>query len=162
MKTLSIKKIILYLVVLLIVTILILAIRYKISPLAWGIYGPVNTTENIAIDGFDPTTYHFSNTAQKGMDSISYNWKGVDWHFISEENRSQFQADPEKYAPQFGGFCALAVSIGMTADANPEIWHVDEGKLYLFKDQSPKDDWLNKQSEGIVTDAEKNWAKSFN
>jgi len=162
MQTFSIKKIISFIIVLLILVILIFAIRHKISPLAWNIYGEVNTTENVAIDGFDPTTYHLSSAVQKGKNSINYNWKDVDWHFVSEENRSQFQADPEKFAPQFGGFCALAVSIGMTADADPEIWHVDEGKLYLFKDQSPKDDWLNKQVEGIVTDAEKNWSKYFN
>ncbi len=162
MKTFSIKKIILSIVVLLILTILVLAVRYKLSPLSWNIYGEVNTSDNVAIDGFDPTTYHLSSAVQKGKDSISYHWKDADWHFVSEENRSMFQADPEKFAPQFGGYCALGISMGMTADADPEVWLIENGKVYLFMKDEPKDEWLNKQADGIVNDAENHWAKSFN
>ena len=62
-------------------------------------------------------------------------------------------------APQFGGFCAFAVSKGFTADPTPEAWHIEDGKLYVFADQNVRDDWVATLAEGSLERSQKNWAK---
>ncbi|MFK8066688.1 MAG: YHS domain-containing (seleno)protein [Gammaproteobacteria bacterium] len=160
MKTFSIKRTLLIIFMLIILAILALTVHFKIGPLSLGLYGSVNTNENVAIHGYDPTSYFISNSAQKGDPAISHTLNNVDWHFASEQNRAAFIADPEKFTPQFGGFCALAVSGGYTADADPEVWHLNDGKLYLFFNEDPKNDWLNAHKD-VVTKAESNWSMSL-
>jgi YHS domain-containing protein len=67
----------------------------------------------------------------KGSAQFSYEWQGATWLFSSAENRDRFNAEPDRYAPQYGGFCAYAVSKGRTASIDPEAWKIVDGKLYL-------------------------------
>ena len=64
---------------------------------------------------------------------------------------------PKKYAPQLGGYCALAVSKGFTAQIDPNSWHIEDGKLYLFNDDNVKSDWLAELDNGVVKQCEVNW-----
>ncbi len=65
---------------------------------------PVYQTSAGAIDGYDPVAYFVSNAPAKGAKAFTHNWSGADWYFVSAENRDLFKADPEKYAPRYGGY----------------------------------------------------------
>lgn len=109
-----------------------------------------------ALKGYDAVAYFAVNTAVQGDAKYSYVWNGAKWFFSSEENMSKFMADPAAYAPQFGGYCAYAVSEGYTADADPEAWKVVEGKLYLNYNREVQKTWEKNESERI-DNARKNW-----
>jgi YHS domain-containing protein len=96
---------------------------------------------NIAIRGYDSVAYHLLAEAQKGSADFSLKWNGAEWHFTSEKYRELFESDPEKYAPQFGGFCANGLSDGHKIRANPKNWRIYEGKLFLFYSGSGRDSW---------------------
>lgn len=87
--------------------------------------------DGTAIHGYDPVAYFTEGRPTRGSERYSYTWQGAEWRFASEENRRLFEADPERYAPQYGGFCAFAVSRGGTADIDPEAWSIVDGRLFL-------------------------------
>jgi len=89
------------------------------------------STENGAIDGYDPVSYFTYDRAERGSPGITAEWNGAVWHFTSDAHRESFIADPEKYAPQYGGFCALGMAHGGDVPTNPEAWTTHKGKLYL-------------------------------
>ena len=91
-----------------------------------------------------------------GKADITYSWKGATWRFASAQNRDAFKADPEKYAPQYGGYCAYAVSQGATAKGDPKVWSVVDGKLYLNLSASVQKTW-EKDVPGYIKSADKNW-----
>jgi hypothetical protein len=80
------------------------------------------------------------------------------WRFANAANRDKFQADPEKYAPRYGGYCAYAVSFGSTADIDPEAWTIVEGKLYLNKSKSIRQSW-SQDIPGYIERADKHWPR---
>ena len=88
-------------------------------------------TENGAIDGYDPVAYFTENRAERGSPDITATWNGAEWRFTSAAHRDAFVANPEKYAPQYGGFCALGMAHGGDVPTDPEAWTIWEGKLYL-------------------------------
>ena len=85
----------------------------------------------IAIDGSDAVAYFDGNGPVAGTADHSLMWKGAEWRFASAENMAKFEADPMAYAPQYGGYCAFALSKGSLASTDPEAWTIHEGKLYL-------------------------------
>ncbi|MEL6773509.1 MAG: YHS domain-containing (seleno)protein [Pseudomonadota bacterium] len=87
--------------------------------------------QGLAILGADPVAYFTLNKAVEGKRGIRAEWNGATWQFASGQNRERFLADPEAYAPQFGGYCAYAVSRGYTAAIDPVAWTVHQGKLFL-------------------------------
>ncbi len=114
------------------------------------------TKENVAIKGFDTVSYFVSEGAVKGNPQFEFVWKGAKWLFSSKENMEKFKQEPEKYAPQFGGYCSFAVSKGYTADGDPNAWKVVDGKLYLNYNPEVKKKWEAEQQK-LIEDAEKNW-----
>jgi hypothetical protein len=84
-----------------------------------------------AIRGYDAVAYFTEGAAREGSPEFSLQWMDATWLFASAENRDAFAADPEAYAPQFGGYCAYAVAKGSAVEADPRIWAIVEGKLYL-------------------------------
>jgi len=116
------------------------------------------TTNNGAIDGYDPVGYYTANEPVKGKESISYEWNGATWYFASESNKNLFQQDPKKYAPQYGGYCAYAVAKGSKAKIDPATWAIVNDKLYLNYDQSIKKRW-EKDRENFIRRADENWPK---
>jgi YHS domain-containing protein len=118
---------------------------------------PVNHDRGgIAIQGYDPVAYFTDSKPVKGDAKFSYTWRGTVWQFASAQHRDLFAETPEKYAPQYGGFCAYAVSENHTADIDPEAWKIIENKLYLNYSKSVQQMWL-KEPEARIRRADQNW-----
>lgn len=111
-----------------------------------------------AIKGYDAVAYFTEGKPVKGDKKFSYNWKGADWYFSSQQNRNSFKADPLKYAPQYGGYCAFGASEGHKAPIDPQAWTIVDNKLYLNYDKDIKTKWTKDQSIRIKQ-ADMNWAK---
>ncbi|MFZ6870541.1 YHS domain-containing (seleno)protein [Undibacterium sp. Di27W] len=117
---------------------------------------PIFATEAGAIRGYDPVAYFKQNKPVKGKKELSYQWQGADWHFASKDNLEAFKADPEKYAPQYGGYCAYGVAQGYTPEIDPAAYKVVDGKLYLNLSKDVLKRWV-KDIPGYVKDANENW-----
>ena len=109
-----------------------------------------------AIEGYDPVAYFEEGKPVEGDSDYSYEWLGATWYFSSAENRDLFAADPEKYAPQYGGYCAWAVSQGYTAKIDPQAWSVVDDKLYLNYSLDVQKQWSH-DVPGNITKADANW-----
>ena len=112
--------------------------------------------KNIAIEGADPVAYFTQSELVEGTDAFTTTWKGAEWRFSSAENLALFQSDPEVYAPQYGGYCAWAVSRGYTAEIDPEAWRIVDGKLYLNYSKDVQKDW-EEDVPGNIDQADANW-----
>lgn len=120
---------------------------------------PINVTRgNTAIGGYDPVAYFTNGRAVPGHAKYEFEWQGARWRFASAEHRDLFVANPRKYAPQYGGYCAWAVSRGYTADIDPEAWYLHEGRLYLNYSTSVRARWL-RDVPGNIAKANANWPK---
>ena len=120
---------------------------------------PVNTTFlGVAIKGYDPVAYFTDSKPVKGDSAFSFKWNGAEWRFASAAHRDLFAADPVKYAPQYGGYCAWAVSRGYTAGIDPDAWKIVNGRLYLNYSASVQKQWAE-DIPGNVAKAEENWPK---
>lgn len=117
---------------------------------------PVYQTSRGALDGYDPVAFFTDGKPAAGRDELTHDWNGAVWRFASAENLAAFRQEPERYAPQFGGYCAFAVANGYTAKSDPEAWHIADGRLYLNFDSSVREQWLAKKAEFIRAAAE-NW-----
>ena len=87
--------------------------------------------DGLAVRGFDVVAYTTDGQAMVGSSRFEAQWDGAVWRFVDAAHREMFLADPERYAPQFGGDCAYAVSQGYTADGDPRVWRIVEDRLYL-------------------------------
>ncbi|MEP7147536.1 MAG: YHS domain-containing (seleno)protein [Acidobacteriota bacterium] len=112
----------------------------------------------VALRGFDAVAYFAVENAVKGDGKYEYVWKGAKWLFSTEENMRKFQANPDMYAPQFGGYCSYAVSKGYTANGDPEAWKIVKGKLYLNYSPEVKKLWEQDQDTRI-SDGVTNWTE---
>lgn len=112
--------------------------------------------KNTAVGGYDPVSYFTKGKATKGNETITHQYKGATWRFSSAENRDTFKASPEKYAPQYGGYCAWAVSQGYTAKGDPNAWKIHKGKLYLNYNKSVQATWA-KNIPDNVKKGDNNW-----
>ncbi|MDJ0510317.1 MAG: YHS domain-containing (seleno)protein [Crocosphaera sp.] len=117
--------------------------------------------QGVAIKGTDPVAYFVDGQAVKGNSEFSHQWAGTTWWFKSAEHRDLFVKEPEKYAPQYGGFCAWAVSNNYTAPIDPEAWKIVDGKLYLNYDANIQKRW-NKNIPNNIVKADANWPKLAN
>ena len=118
---------------------------------------PINKDgSSVAIKGYDAVAYFTQSKPVKGSSAFTYQWMNSTWWFASSEGRDEFARSPEKYAPQYGGYCAYGVSQGHTAPIDPEAWTIVEGKLYLNYSKGVKKTW----SEAIpnhIQEANRNW-----
>jgi YHS domain-containing protein len=112
----------------------------------------------IAIEGTDPVAYFTEGKPVEGSREFIHEWDGAKWRFASAKNRDLFKANPEKYAPQFGGWCAYAVSQGYTASIEPEAWSIVDGKLYLNYSVSVRKQW-QAEIPGHIQKGTKNWPR---
>jgi YHS domain-containing protein len=111
-----------------------------------------------AVGGYDPVAYFVEGKPVAGKRGITYSWKGATWRFANEKNRDLFKEKPEAYAPQFGGYCAWAVSQGYTAKGDPQHWKIVGGKLYLNYDGRVQKTW-EKDIPGNIAKGDRNWPK---
>jgi len=116
----------------------------------------VYSEDDVAIAGADPIAYFTEGAYVPGSAEFAYEWSEATWHFASAENRDEFASNPTQYAPQYGGFCAWAVSQGYTAAVDPEAWKIVDGKLYLNYDQKIQDRCAQ-DIPGNIAKADSNW-----
>ena len=112
--------------------------------------------EGVALDGYDPVAYFTGDKSELGSLRFEHQWKNAKWRFANASNRDAFAADPEKYAPQYGGFCAFALSVGAEPPAgSPTAWNIENGKLYLYTNKVAQ--ILAKFLPHGTEKADKNW-----
>ncbi len=117
---------------------------------------PIEKDKNgLAVRGWDAVSY-FSGKPVPGKAEFSTNWGGATWRFASAAHRDAFVAGPEKYAPQYGGHCAYGLAKGHLVTADPQIWKIVGGKLYLNYDGDVQKSWEKKEAKYIV-DANAEW-----
>jgi len=127
----------------------------EIKPISFGLHSPVYQSGGRALGGFDVVSY-FRGRPVMGSNVYFVKWMEVNWEFANKENLDTFMKNPEKYAPQFGGYCSKAVSTGFTAPGNPGIYVVWNDKLYIFAGEESKKEFLaNPQS--IIAACEQHW-----
>lgn len=95
----------------------------------------------VAVYGYDTVAYFTEGEAVKGSEEFEYVWEDARWHFASAANRDLFTANPDRYAPQYGGYCALGIAAGEYAHVDPEAWTIVDGKLYLNKSKQHMEVW---------------------
>ena len=98
---------------------------------------PVNAQEArpVSIKGYDPVAYFSEGRPVKGLPQFEKDWDGARYHFANARHQDAFSAHPDRYAPQFSGLCAAAMSYGKTFEADPTVWKIVDGRLYVFKDK---------------------------
>ncbi len=112
----------------------------------------VNVDESrLAIKGFDPVAYFTEAKPVKGSSQFNAEHLGATYYFSSSENESLFKGNPDKYAPQYGGYCAYGVSKEYKFDIDPEAWAVVDDKLYLNLNKKVQSRWVGEKEELIVT-----------
>ena len=109
-----------------------------------------------AIQGYDPVAYFKESKPVKGNRAYVYRWKDVQWFFVNEENLNDFKANPEKFAPQYGGFCAYGMPGGHKTPTSAYAWSMMDGKLYLNYDTKVRSLWKKDQA-GFIKKANHNW-----
>lgn len=121
-----------------------------------------NTKRGYAANGYDVVSY-FEGQPQEGIKEISTEYDGINYKFSSQEHLNEFKADPAKYIPQYGGYCAYAVAVsGKKVSINPETYEIRDGKLYLFYNAGRTNTlelWLNESPNELKVKADSNWEK---
>ena len=115
----------------------------------------------IALQGYSPVSYLDLNLAQRGVKEISSEFDGVKYFFVDKDQKKKFDANPDKYLPQFGGFCATGIAVGAKFRTDPNKFLVKDGKLYLFLNSievDAKQLWMA-DVKGMTTKANNNWPK---
>ena len=111
---------------------------------------------DVAVGGYDPVAYFNDGKPVKGSSKFSTEYNGAEWRFASAENLAAFEADPMAFAPQYGGYCAWAVSQGYTAKGDPDNWRIVDGKLYLNYNADVQATWES-DIPGFIESADVNW-----
>ncbi len=110
----------------------------------------------LALQGYDPVAYFTVQAAVKGRPEFTSTFQGATYRFRSEKNKAAFDAEPGRYAPQFGGYCAYGVSRGKLVSIDPEAFQVVEGRLLLQYSKGVRDDF-NKDTAGNLRKADAQW-----
>jgi YHS domain-containing protein len=117
----------------------------------------VNANGNdLAIKGYDTVSYFTNGAPTKGSTEFTSAYNGAIYQFSTAENRDLFKADPAKYAPQYGGFCAMGVALNQKFDTDPTAWHIRGDKLYLNLNKDVQKKWVT-DIPGYIETAQGNW-----
>lgn len=122
------------------------------APISTSLFG------SVAVSGYDPVAYFTEGRPVEGSKAFTATWNGATFRFASAANRDRFAANPEAFAPQYGGYCAWAVANGYTASADPKVWRIVNGKLYLNYNAEVGARWA-KDIPGNIAKANANWPK---
>lgn len=118
---------------------------------------PVNVDSNgVAIQGYDPVSYFVNGKPMKGSQEFSAEFGGATYYFSSMEHQAVFKANPEKYIPQYGGYCAYGLAYGSKAPVEVDKFSIVDGKLYLNFNGDIQSRW-SKDVPGFIAKANKNW-----
>ena len=116
----------------------------------------VYQTQDGAIKGYDPVAYFKQSKPVKGEKEYSVSWQGATWYFQNQQNRDEFKSNPEKYAPQYGGYCAYGTANGHKAPTEPDAFTIVDGKLYLNYNKDVMANW-RKDTKGYIVKANEKW-----
>ena len=136
-------------------TLIFLSTLFVVAKLA-GQKSPVFEINGKAIRGYDVVAYYVKGEAVLGADNLNLKWNNSTWYFSTKANLELFKAAPEKYAPQYGGYCAYGTADGHKAPTQPDAWTIVNGKLYLNYNTKVKGLWI-KDSEGYIKKADIKW-----
>jgi len=138
--------------------------------LARGVINTLGSPENVAISGLDTVAFFTDHKHVQGDPKFTYEWKGAKWQFASDAHRQLFAANPEKYAPQWGGYCAVGIANGHVSKHEVKgSFDIQDGKLYLFAETRNGDfdqyrkEWYEKNGGPVsrIPTGEKNWSSSL-
>lgn len=126
-----------------------------------GIAGEINTglLDDVAIQGYDTMAYWTRSEALEGEDSFEVTWKDATWRFATQEEAEAFAAEPEKYAPLYGGHCANAMSLGKRVKADATIWRIYGENLALFAAERGRTRWDDEDWQSLKETADANWER---
>ena len=116
----------------------------------------VNINDGYAVHGYDVVAYFTKGQPTEGSDEFQAIYDGATYRFASAEHRDAFTAEPAKYAPQYGGYCAFGTAMGRKFDGDPNAWKVVDDKLYLNLNKNVQERWLA-DVPGFIRGAENNW-----
>ena len=116
------------------------------------------TGKRLALSGYDPVSYFGDEHPEKGAEEYQASYDDATYWFTNAEHRALFVADPDHYAPQFAGYCAVTMSRGAKYEANPEAWVIADGRLYVFGSQAGVA-MFRAQTASVIEKATDNWAK---
>ncbi len=136
--------------ILLSATVLSSSVSAAVDPIYTGFFS------NEAIDGYDAVAYFTVGEPVEGSDEFTFDYQGAVWKFASQEHLNLFREDPQAYAPQYGGYCAYAVANGDTASAEPDLWTIHNGKLYLNYNRRINERFRN-DIDAFIEQADQNW-----
>ena len=119
---------------------------------------PVYQNEAGALEGHDPVAYFTEGRPVKGDPNFSLQRDGTTWYFSSAKNLAMFQSDPEKYSPQYGGYCAQAMAHGLVVSSDPRAFTIRNDKLYMNYSLGVRESWL-KDVDNNIQNADREWAK---
>jgi YHS domain-containing protein len=111
----------------------------------------------LTLKGYDPVAYFTDGKATPGTTEFEYVWDGLLFRFASAAHRDLFKADPEKFAPQFAGSCAMSLTRGLKIEADPNNWTISNGKLFVFAGPGGPEK-LRQDPSAAVTQAMANWS----
>lgn len=114
-----------------------------------------------AVDGYDVVAYHTVGMPKKGSADYTSTYQGVMWHFESAENQAMFEAEPAKYAPAYGGWCAAGASKGKKVPTKGDLWAIVDGQLYLNSSPKAHNKLFLAKTEEVIRKGESNWKQIF-
>src|SRR5215469_5303787 len=116
----------------------------------------IDASAGVGLEGYDAVAYFTDHKPLRGSDAYTREWQGVTWKFASEEHRTAFAAEPERYVPQYGGYCAYAVAHGTTAHGDPLQWAVVNERLFVNNNALAKLLW-DRDRPGNIEAGDENW-----
>lgn len=132
------------------------AVALLVAVVATPVFGQDVTHSTPGISGYDPVSYFTEGTPQRGSGYHVADYQGVTYAFASADHKDMFNANPSKYAPAYGGWCAYGVAVGKKFVADPEVWKIVKGKLYVNLDRDIQGKW-NEDIPGYINTANSNW-----
>ena len=139
-------------------TLLLAAMAFVAAVVATPAFAHDTTHSTPGLSGYDPVAYFTDGKPVRGSGYHVSVHEGVTYAFASEEHQETFEANPEKYVPAYGGYCAYGVAAGKKPVADPEVWRIVDGKLYVNLDQNIQSKWA-KDIPGYIKKADANWVE---
>jgi len=137
----------------------LLLLMFLITPMHAAIAKVNTSTNGVAVHGYDVVAYFLEGRAVRGTSEFEHDWQDAKWQFASAANKDLFAANPQRYVPQYGGFCATCLALdGELRDANPKAWTIIDGKLYLNYSMHQRTQWRIR-SDLYVKYGDDEWTK---
>ena len=139
-------------------TLFVAAMAVFVAAVSTPAFAKDYTHSTPGISGYDPVAYFTDGKPMRGSGYQVSVFEGVTYAFASEEHKEMFEANPEKYVPAYGGYCAYGVAVGKKFVTDPEVWRIVDGTLYLNLDRDIQRKW-QKDVPGHINTADGNWLK---